>query len=480
MKLFRKIFLQVFAGCILLTMVPLLYFLHESERQSLTSVYLYERKSMRQAYCQFRETLESACHGENEQTIWDVVAIQEFKSLIGSNGALYREGEELYNVSPYEFDVKGVQDIVKKTGYAVEGTAKESGIGFRDCIQQAGESKLMLLVEEWGEVNIPSYFIIYYKDVTYIYNQTKILFLKGTCLAAALLAMTGVLLYLGIYWSIRPLTELKQAASAIAEGAYGNRARVRGKDEIGELAVSFNQMAQKVEEHVEELSDINYKQTQLIGSLAHELKTPLTAIIGYSDTMLAVPLSEKRKIQALHYIQSEGQRLARLSAKMMELTGLYREELSISIKKVNGEEFLQRIKALTAYRLKEKNICLVVTCTPKDLTFQADEDLLTSLLLNLIDNAYKASKPESTITISADSSGISVKDHGKGIPSSELKRVTEAFYMVDKSRSRTPGSVGLGLTFCKQIAELHGADLILESEEGKGTRVKMRYKTVTH
>lgn len=102
-----------------------------------------------------------------------------------------------------------------------------------------------------------------------------------------------------------------------------------------------------------------------------------------------------------------------------------------------------------------------------------DADLMMSLLMNLVDNACKASPDRSEIRVIADDHSIVVEDHGKGIPANELGRVTEAFYMVNKSRAKSAGSIGLGLALCSRIARLHEAQLVIESEEGKGTRVSV-------
>ena len=235
-------------------------------------------------------------------------------------------------------------------------------------------------------------------------------------------------------------------------------------------------MAEKIEEHVEKLSAVNETQRQLLGSLAHELKTPMTAIIGYADTLLTLRLSERRREQALHYIGDECRRLSRLSVKMLELTGLYEMgESTIEKKEVEVLPFLEKVKELTFWRLQEKKLSLEISCTPEDLTKTMDQDLMMSLVMNLVDNAVKASKEGRKIWIRADERELSVRDEGKGIPLEDLARVTEAFYMVDKARARSAGSVGLGLAICEEIAMLHGARLSLESEEGKGTCVHLFY-----
>ena len=135
--------------------------------------------------------------------------------------------------------------------------------------------------------------------------------------------------------------------------------------------------------------------------------------------------------------------------------------------------FLEKVKELTFWRLQEKKLSLEIFCTPEDLTKTMDQDLMMSLVMNLVDNAVKASKEGRKIWIRADERELSVRDEGKGIPLEDLARVTEAFYMVDKARARSAGSVGLGLAICEEIAMLHGARLSLESEEGKGTCVHL-------
>ena len=271
---------------------------------------------------------------------------------------------------------------------------------------------------------------------------------------------------------MRPLMELKKAAAAISEGNYRFRVSEGRKDELGELACSFNHMAATIEESIQKLTETNGRQQQMLGSLAHELKTPMTAIMGYADILLTVRLSDKRREQALRYIQKECSRLSRLSVKILELTGLYEEEKSgLNLQSFQVGKFLNHIKALTGFTLKEKEIQLEVQCSPSDLQKTADVDLLTSFVLNLVDNAGKASEEGGKIRIIAEDKALIVEDYGRGITSEDLERVTEAFYMVDKSRSRKEGGAGLGLALCKEIADLHHWKMSIESEPEKGTRV---------
>ena len=425
----------------------------------MESIQHYEKLSFQGKTGELDQKLRGMYETE-EQEIQDRIVASAFRQYVGSQGILYRGTKELFNISAYEYEV---EDVFKRTG------DRENGLLLKN-----GERRLLLF---WDTLTFgKNYRVLYYKDITEIYQRFDKLFLEGLLFTVGALLFIGVFLFHGIYRTIRPLVELKKTAALLADGNYGIRLPVRGKDEIAELTESFNQMAEKIEEHVEKLSTVNETQRQLLGSLAHELKTPMTAIIGYADTLLTLRLSERRREQALHYIGDECRRLSRLSVKMLELTGLYEMgESTIEKKEVEVLPFLEKVKELTFWRLQEKKLSLEISCTPEDLTKTMDQDLMMSLVMNLVDNAVKASKEGGKIWIRADERELSVRDEGKGIPLEDLARVTEAFYMVDKARARSAGSVGLGLAICEEIAMLHGARLSLESEEGKGTCVHLFY-----
>ena len=227
------------------------------------------------------------------------------------------------------------------------------------------------------------------------------------------------------------------------------------------------------QQQLTELSDLSRQRGQMLGSLAHELKTPMTSIIGYTDTLLHVKIKENQQKRALTHIYQESRRLERLGSKLMNLIGSYDNE-SIRLQKTDISDLFARVKALERPNLDKKQIQLHTDCHIGQLLL--DSDLFESLLINLIDNAIKASSPGSAVYLTGKENSISVKDEGHGIPSKDLRRVTEAFYMVDKARSRKEGGCGLGLSLCSMIARLHRAELIIDSQEGKGTTVSILFK----
>ena len=291
----------------------------------------------------------------------------------------------------------------------------------------------------------------------------------------AALQETHLLLQAVILRILRPFYRMKETANIIASGDYSRRLPIGAGDEIAEVSESFNRMAQRVEEHISELTELNERQTQMIGNMAHELKTPMTAISGYSETLLRVKLSPERQEQALEYIRSECRRLSRLSAKLLELTGLYHEEETFRKERFPAQKLKETLELMMQERLKQKRLHLQITVEPENLSVEGDWDLLVSMLTNLLDNSYKASTEGGAICLTMDPDGFCVSDKGVGIAAGDLARVTEAFYMADKSRSRRQGGAGLGLALCSEIAKLHGAKLEIVSEPGRGTVVSVRY-----
>lgn len=291
------------------------------------------------------------------------------------------------------------------------------------------------------------------------------------------LAGSMVLLLLFSLFLTRPIKRLTNAAGRIAGGNYGERLSITGNDEIGELAENFNRMAATIEGKITELSDAARQKEAFVSSFAHELKTPLTSVIGYADMMYQGSLSAKEVKEAAGYILHEGLRLEALSLKLMDLIVLNRQEFLMEEMPVR--ELLQDIIYGMALLFAEKGVSSHLEVEPSYL--KVEYDLFKTLLLNLIDNSIKAGCTE--IWISGKRQGdlytIGVADNGRGIPASDIDHITEAFYTVDKSRSRKHHGVGLGLALAEKIAKMHGSRLTIRSEQGMGTTVEIRLQGVT-
>ena len=232
-------------------------------------------------------------------------------------------------------------------------------------------------------------------------------------------------------------------------------------------------MMRRTVEQMEKLQEVAEKQELLMGALSHEMRTPLTSIIGYSDTLRHVKLKDEQKDRALEHINREGKRLEALSGKMLQLLGLYQNH-AIQMEMTTADDLLNHVIDMEKEQAEKKNVQLKTEY--EAFSMKMDAALMESLLVNLIDNALKATDTGGSILVKAyETSGkkiFEVSDSGMGIPEEELGKITDAFYMVDKSRSRKEGGSGLGLALCVKVAEIHGGFLKIESQPGEGTTVR--------
>ena len=209
-----------------------------------------------------------------------------------------------------------------------------------------------------------------------------------------------------------------------------------------------------------------------MGMFAHELKTPMTAIIGYADMLRGGTLDAGEQAEAANYIVSEGKRLENLSRKLLNL--LVAGSREPALVPVSPARLVAEVAEHWRPGREKQGITLELDC--QEGTCLLDPDLARSLVGNLLDNAGKALDGGGEILCRTrmleDGVVLEVRDNGRGIPPEALRHLTEAFYRVDKSRARASGGVGLGLTLCDEIVRLHSGTLEFESREGQGTCVR--------
>lgn len=335
------------------------------------------------------------------------------------------------------------------------------------------DEKTMLIVGDRLTVRGTDYSFYRITDVTSVYTDLLALSYRFSRISLLVILCTAALITLLVRTILRPIQRLKESTSLIAAGVYDRRIAVDEPDEVGSLAMDFNVMAQAVENRVEALKEEAERRTLFISALTHELKTPMTSIKGNAETLLMTKMNEEEREAALLQIDADCTRVERLSHKLMQLLVLKRSD-DIEPKPQSVAELLAMVCDAAKEQLKQRGLALRVENHMQQL--KMDKDLLCELLLNLIDNAGKASPRGSVIALRARGDIISVSDSGHGIPPEELHRLTEPFYMVDKARSRKQGGMGLGLALAQEIARLHGAHLAFESEVGKGTTVKVVFE----
>ena len=309
------------------------------------------------------------------------------------------------------------------------------------------------------------------RDVTSYFNQAHEN-LRTFQIIMVILLIISVLITAGFtLFLTKPLNDVAQSATELAQGHYEKRVAVSSHDEVGQVARSFNGMADALEAKILELDDALSRQKDFTASFAHELKTPLTSVIGYADTLRSRILPPERQIEAATYIVTEGKRLEAMSHALLELFEL--EDHSPGFTSVSVSQIFEKVKVSCDYFLTQHGVRLEIE--GQDAELDLVPELVHTLLYNLIDNACKASPEGSTIQVTGRQTDagytISVQDHGRGIPQKVLNRITEPFYMVDKSRARAQGGAGLGLALCSRIAQIHGTTLLFQSIPGEGTTV---------
>ncbi len=404
----KKIALTASILLFVLAQIFSFYVVWASHQEKMDLLKEKERKIFKKATRSFASDIAKA---ENESGAQSYVANYFFRKNMPEGCALYQAGKELCNTSPYDFDTKsaGLRDF-------------ESGNYVRE--ENLGGKHLLLFYSEYqNRKEEEKYQCFYILDVTSVYSESIRLIVREMFFSFLASLSAAVLLV----FFIKRITKPLQA--------------------------------------------VNETQRQLIGSMSHEMKTPLTAMRGYSETLLHVNLSEEQKEKALRYINSESARLSRLSEKMMELTKLYEPECRIFQEEVLLETLFHMAEEGVKHRLKEKKMTLLREGSLENRTKILDADLMTSFLINLINNGIMASEEGGVIYLGADESALWVRDEGCGIPREEIFNIRKAFYRVDKSRSRKSGNMGLGLALCEQIAAAHGKTMQIESKLGEGTKV---------
>lgn len=410
MDMIKKIALTASTMLFVLAQVFSFYVIFTSRQEKIDLLKEKEIKIFENAVSDLNKKLFRA---EYNNGIPDYVMVYHFRENMPSNSALYKGQEELYNSSPYEFDVNHAD--IQNTVYPY---------GFRQ--EKPGDRYIFVIYEEFnGGYNTggETYTFFYGVDITYIYEKSRNLVIQELLISFLFSFAMALLLVFLIKKITRPLQTVNEA------------------------------------------------QRQLIGSMSHELKTPLTAIRGYSETLLNVNLSPEQEEKSLKYIYQESGRLSRLSEKMMELTRLYEPECRISLQEISVEALFDMAEESMAHRLREAGITLEREGDYQDKIKKLDSDLMTSFLINLMNNSIMASAPGTCIYLGADEHSLWVRDEGSGIPPEEVDKVRKAFYRVDKSRSRKSGNMGLGLALCEQIAAVHHGNMVIESRVGEGTRI---------
>jgi len=284
-----------------------------------------------------------------------------------------------------------------------------------------------------------------------------------------------VLVMLSIRKSLSPLVMMTKTIARIKEGFYGEKIEYSSKDEIGELAQTFNAMSSTIQKKEQEAKKIEIAKDEFLAMITHELKTPLVPIQGYSDILLGEHLGPLNKNQKdrLEVIRSSSATLLQLISDLLDAQKLELGQLRIKQSRNNLRDTIQKTIVSMEPQSVSDQISLVNNVT-QDVHVNYDDERIKQVLTNLIKNSLKAcsakiGKVEVSVEENPTEAIVSVRDNGMGIPSDAIDNIFKKFYQVDTSLTREKGGSGLGLSICKGIVEAHGGRIWVETKPNKGS-----------
>lgn len=282
------------------------------------------------------------------------------------------------------------------------------------------------------------------------------------------------LLYIQAKKISKPIHEINNAARDIAAGNFSHRVTVSSNDEVGQLASSFNFMADSIEE-------TEKTRSRFVSDVSHELRTPMTSITGFVGGILDGTVPEDKRDYYLNIVLEESIRLTKLVNDLLDMSKMASSEYKLNVSKFDINELIRICIIGLSNKLEEKNLDLDVNFSDEEQKVIADRDAIMRVVINLIDNAIKFSYSNTKIGIKTWSDknkiNIQVGNFGSGIDRSDLSNVFKRFYKTDKSRNNKSGA-GLGLSFVKDILNLHKQSIWVQSDEAKeGSNAK--YTTFT-
>ena len=278
----------------------------------------------------------------------------------------------------------------------------------------------------------------------------------------AILIVSFVVLYLMTYRMVRPLRQMATATRQFSQGDFSYRVKVRGTDEVAELAAALNGMAIS-------LSSVEEMRRSFVANVSHELRTPMTTISGFIDGILDGTIPPNRQKEYLKVVSDETKRLSRLVKSMLDLSRIDSGQLKLHPVSFDLTAVACNTLLLFEQRIEDKALHIegIDTCEPQYIT--ADYDLIQQVVYNLVDNAVKFTEQGGRIRLlifrKDNRTYVMIRNTGAGIPATELPHIFERFYKSDRSRSLDKSGTGLGLYIVKTLIDLHGGEITVSSRE---------------
>ncbi|WP_280770162.1 sensor histidine kinase [Salipaludibacillus daqingensis] len=281
-------------------------------------------------------------------------------------------------------------------------------------------------------------------------------------------SLTAIIIFFVSRRMTAPLRKMRNSAMQYAKGDFSHRIHVDSKDEIGQLANTFNHMAK-------ELGSLDQLRKDFVANVSHDLRSPLTSIRGFLGAMMDGTIPAEKQKHYLTIMRNETDRLMKLVNDLLDTASIEAGNWNLEKKQYNVAEQLRMIIAKMEPSASEHQIDMELTSEDEIIIF-ADEERMEQVWINLLQNAVQNSDPNSSIQLKIIEKEIDVEvlisDKGKGMTKEELSHIWDRFYKTDKARSKRSGT-GIGLSIVKQIIDLHDATINVDSEINEGTDIKI-------
>ncbi|MGX7013234.1 HAMP domain-containing sensor histidine kinase [Vagococcus silagei] len=334
-----------------------------------------------------------------------------------------------------------------------------------------GEPKNRYLILTEKIPNSPYY--LAYIDPLKDYNRTnQELKMMYFMLLIAITFLSALIALLLANMLVRPIKQLIRVTTDITKGEIKRRAPEYTTDELGELGQSLNQMTDKLNADIDQITKLKTEQDLFLANLSHEIRTPLTSIIGYSQILQWSPLPQD-DLESIQFIHSESQRLANLSNDLIKLSQL--ATYPIELQEISTEAIKADLHSFILATLKKTQIIILL----KADTLSLDKNLFKLLAYNILSNSLRVLPDDGQITITGEPTSkteytLTFCDNGPGIPEHILEHVTEAF--VTTNEARDDHHLGLGLSIVKKVVTLHHSTLQIMSSQSEGTKITVTLK----
>ena len=291
-------------------------------------------------------------------------------------------------------------------------------------------------------------------------------------LKVSFVLISGAIVFVAVFYKLMDsiavkLRKMKEVAALIADGEFEEKIDIKGDDELADIADNINKITAKFNVILENEREMERTKNELITSIAHDLRTPVTSIMGYMDLIESKELDEETRKKYIRIVCDKSERLEKLIEDLFTYTKFSLGEYSVHYSQLNIGKLMEQLIEEFYPQFMEVDLNCEFTCDNPNLMMEGDGELLARLFANLLSNSVKYGRDGKTLEVMVEDKGekvcVKVINYGNVIPKNELDRIFNKFYRLESSRNSSTGGTGLGLAIVKQIVDIHKGEITVDS-----------------